>query len=100
MNVAFEVLERLRAERAALLREREELLTCGSAWMRAVRTARSIPRDRPVARWASPAPDAAPAGIHGGAAATSPDGRAATETGAASGDARRAPSMQGPAGLA
>ena len=49
MNREFEVLDRLRAERVALLRERGELLMRGSEAMRAIQSLRASARGTPGA---------------------------------------------------
>jgi len=57
MDSELKVLDRLRAERLALLRERDELLLCGSEAMRRIQGLRAARKSDPLFRRMTPPSD-------------------------------------------
>ena len=94
----FEMLDRLCAERRALLRERDELLTRGSEAMREIQSLRAKPV--PVVRRASSRRDPAPPADRSDRTAQRPPARMTPSGASTPAERRRVPLKQGPADLA
>jgi hypothetical protein len=99
MNLEIEVLERLRAERMALLRERDELLMRGSEAMRAIQSLRASGKPGPVVCRVSPLHGTASPAGPGDATAFRPPARTVSGIKSPTGEGRRSLFKQSPADL-